>query len=85
VQDDIAGYLEGKVAEKEDSGADSVDAVAEFEVAEHLQLGEAYVDAVDVGDDVADHEDGHDAPGDLAIERVAGAIGGDVWRDVSCG
>ena len=54
VQHDVAGDFEGEVAEEEDAGADSVDAVAELEVAQHLELGEAYVDAVDVGDDVAD-------------------------------
>ncbi len=71
MQHDVARHLEGEVAEEEDACADSIDAVAELEIAQHLQLGEAYVYAVDIRDDVADHEDRHDVPCDLAVERVA--------------
>ena len=36
VQNDIAGNLEGEVAEEEDARSDSVDAIAELEIAKHL-------------------------------------------------
>jgi hypothetical protein len=36
VQDDVAGNLEGEVAEEEDARADSINALAEFEIAQHL-------------------------------------------------
>ena len=83
LQDDVAGDFEDEIAEEEHSGAESVDALAEVEVGEHLQLGEANVDAVDVGDDVAAKEDGKDAEGDFAIEGVCGG-GGRVWRVGGC-
>ena len=54
VQDEVAGDFEEEVAEEEDAGAEAVDALRELEVAEHLQLGEADVDAIDVGDDVGE-------------------------------
>ena len=85
VQHDVAGDFEGEVAEEEDAGANSIDAVAELEITQHLKFGEAYVNAVDVGNDVADHEDRHDAPCDLAVKRVADTIGGGFRRDIGCG
>jgi len=48
VEDEVAGDFEEEVAEEEDAGADAVDSFGEAEVGEHLQLGEADVDAVDV-------------------------------------
>ena len=84
MQHDVAWDFEGEVAEEKDSGANSVDAFAEFEVAEHLELGETYVDAIYIRDDIGDDDDRHDAPRDLAIERIASAIGGGVGRDGHC-
>jgi len=55
-QDEVTGDLEQKVAEEEDACAEAVDAVAELQVAHHLQFGEADVHTVDIGDDVADQK-----------------------------
>jgi hypothetical protein len=80
MQNDVARNLEGEVAEEKYAGPDAVDAVTELEVAYHLQLGEADVDAVDVSDDVPGEQDRHKTPCDPAVERVAGAVG----RQIRC-
>ena len=58
VEDDVAGDFEDEIAQEEDASSEAVDALGELEVGEHLQLGEADVDAIDVRDDVAEEEDG---------------------------
>ena len=69
-KEEIAGQIEEALAKKEDAGARAVDGGRQHEVAAHLQRGEAYVDAVQVGKDV-EHEDVWDqAPADLAVERA---------------
>src|SRR6266702_2349139 len=83
VEDDVAGDCEEEVSEEEYAGAEAVDAVTEFEVADHLQFGEADVHAIDVGNDVGDEQDRHDAPGDLAIEQRVSADGEDGRRAVT--
>ncbi|MDR6355279.1 hypothetical protein Q3H58_001950 [Pseudomonas psychrotolerans] len=80
VQQQIAGHLEEEVAPEEHAGAKGVDGIAEAEVAQHVQLGEADVDAIQVGGDVAQQQDRQDAQHHLAVgtffEGVAsGALG----------
>lgn len=67
MKNDVAWHLEEKIADEEDAGAEAVDGLAEAEVGRHLQLGEADVDAVEIGNDVAQHQERHDAPEDLAV------------------
>jgi hypothetical protein len=40
-------------------------------IGEHLQLGEAHVHAIDIGDDEREKQKRHDAPGELAVQRYA--------------
>ncbi len=70
MQDDVARDLEDEVADEEDAGAEAEHGVAELQVAEHLQLREPDVDAVEVVRDVADHQERDEAPADLAIGRL---------------
>ena len=71
LQHQVARHLEQEVADEEDAGAQAVDRVAEGQRLLHLQLRVADVDAVEVGDDVADDQQRHDAPADLREHRVA--------------
>ncbi len=48
------------------------------QVLAHLQLGEADVDAVEVGDQVAQHEKGHEAPEHLGVSAL-------FERGIGCG
>ena len=66
VQDDVGGHLEQKVAPEEDAGAKTVDGRRQADVLVHRQRGEADIDAVDEGHEVEQHDEGNDAPGDLA-------------------
>ncbi|WP_238540867.1 hypothetical protein [Herbaspirillum sp. YR522] len=52
-QDHVAGHFEDQVADEEDARPQAVDGVVELERIEHLQLGEADVDAVQVRHQVA--------------------------------
>ena len=70
VEKEIAGHLKKEIAEEENAGAESVGRLAEFEVVKHLKLGEAYVDAVDPGDDPERREERDKAPGNFRIADV---------------
>lgn len=56
VEDDVAGDLEQEIADEEYPRAQPVHRLAELEFLQHLQLGEAHVDAVQVGHDIADDQ-----------------------------
>jgi hypothetical protein len=47
----------------------AVGRVREAQVALHLELGEADIDAVQVGEQVADQQKGQQSPVDLAVQR----------------
>ena len=68
LEDHIAGDLEQEVADEEDAGAEAVDRIAEVEVDSHPQLGEADVDSVQVGRDVAEEQQGDQAPSNPAVD-----------------
>ena len=55
MQDQVAGHLKEKVTEKKDPGAEAVDRFAQREIVHHLQLGEADVDAIQIGAEVTQH------------------------------
>jgi len=59
LQDQIARYLEEEIAGKENARRQSVNPVAEVELLAHLELGEANVNSVQIGDDVQEKEKGH--------------------------
>src|SRR5206468_285178 len=59
------GYFEKKISEKKDARPNSVDRVAHAEILLHLELREAYVDAIEVRQYVADEKDRNDTPGRL--------------------
>jgi hypothetical protein len=62
----LLGISNKNVSQEENAGAESIDAVTEFQVAHHLQFGEADVYPINIGDDVADKQNRHNPPGDLA-------------------
>ena len=74
-EDQVARNLEEAIAEKEETGADTVGRVVQSEVP--LQFGgrKPDVHAVDVGDDVADERERDEAAGDARDYRAA-RVGG---------
>ncbi len=64
LHDQRAGYLEEEVTDGEDARAQSKDAVAEMEVAGHLQAGVAHIHTVQKSDYVKDEEERQQAAGD---------------------
>ena len=80
----LVGHLENEVSQKENACAEAINAVAELQVAQHLQFGKAHIHPIDVGDDVADKHDRHNSPRNLAIQRIVHADRGRFWRGVTC-
>ena len=74
VQDQVARDLEQAVAEEEQPAAEAVGRVAQVQVALQLGRRESDVHAVDVGDDVADEDEGDEAT-DNARNRRAALLG----------
>ena len=72
LQHQVARHLEDQVADEEDAGAESIGFVAEGKRLLHLQLGEADIDAVEEGDDVADDQERHQPPYELGEQRLVG-------------
>ena len=60
-QHQVAGHLEEDVAHEEQARTQAVDRLAEAQVLLHLQLGQPHVDAVQIGGQVAQAEEGHEA------------------------
>ncbi|MNK86877.1 hypothetical protein D3C87_1067990 [compost metagenome] len=71
LQQQVARHLEQEVADEENPRAQAVHGLAELQVLEHLELGEAHVDAVDPGQDEQEYEEWDQAHGDLAVRLVA--------------
>ncbi|MNT22398.1 hypothetical protein D3C72_1577790 [compost metagenome] len=88
----VAGHFEQEVADEEQPGAEAEYGFRELQVLGHLQLGEAHVHAIEVGDHVAEHQERHDAPEHLlvgafldhgvGVEPAAGGNGGRAGRRV---
>ena len=65
IEQQIGGHLEQEIGEEEHAGAEAEHRLADAEIGVHRQLGEADVDAVEIGDEVADDEKRYESPGDL--------------------
>ena len=65
LQEKVAGHLEQKVREKENSAAEAEDGRGQMKILDHLQRSETQVHPVDERDEVGDHQEGHDAQGHL--------------------
>ena len=69
VEDEVSRNLEEEVTEKEDAGSGGEDGIREPRNLMHGQFGEADIDSVYVGEDVAGEENGDQPEGNLAIDR----------------
>jgi hypothetical protein len=67
LQDHVAGHLKEEIADEEDAGAHAVNRIAHPQVLLHLELGEAYVNAIDVRQNVAEKQEGHQPLHDFAV------------------
>ena len=76
VQRQVARYAAQHVTDKEDPGAQAVDRFTEFQGIEHLQLGEANVDPVEVVEQVADEDEGDQTQGDAFVDGVFTVVDG---------
>ena len=65
-QNQVAGDLENEIADVENAGSQRIGPLPHLEIVEHLQAGEADVDAVQDVDDVKQKQKGKQAPGDFA-------------------
>jgi hypothetical protein len=74
-QRQVARHAAQHVADEEDPGAQAVHGFAEFQRVEHLQLGKADVDPVEVVEQVADENEGNQAQGDALVDGVFTVIG----------
>jgi hypothetical protein len=70
MQQQVAGNLEQEVAEKEDAGPEPVRGVGEVQVLRHLQLGEADIHPVDVGEQPGQHQQWQQTPGYTCVELI---------------
>lgn len=75
LQDQITGHPASEVTDEEDPRAQPVHGLAHAQIAQHLQLGEADVDPVQVIEQIADEQERDQPPQDLAVGG-AHAIGG---------
>ncbi|MNZ51775.1 hypothetical protein D3C78_696020 [compost metagenome] len=74
IERQVAGQAAQHIANEEDTGTEAVDGFAELQCIEHLQLGEANVDPVQVVEQVADKDEGDQPQGDAPIQRIAGVV-----------
>ncbi len=75
LQDQIARHPAGQVTDEENARAQPVHGLAHAQVAQHLLLGKAHVDPVQVIEQVADEQERDQPPQDLAVGRTH-VIGG---------
>ena len=66
IEREIGRHLQHEIGEEEHAGAEAEHRVGDADVGVHRQLGEADVDPVEIGDEVAKHQKRHETPGDLA-------------------
>ena len=71
MQQQVAWHFEEEVADEEHPRAESVDRFAEVKVLEHLQPRKPDVHTVQVGDDVAEHQEWQQPPGDPGVDSVS--------------
>src|ERR1022692_5103925 len=83
VKNDVTRNLKQKVSQEKNAGTQSIDTLTEFQFAHHLQFGKAAIHSVEVGDDVADEQNRHDAPSDPAIQRTVRVDRGHIRRSVT--
>ncbi|MCY1524754.1 hypothetical protein D9M68_597020 [compost metagenome] len=67
VHEQVARHFEKEIANEEHTGAQAEHGFAEPQVLRHLQFGEAHVDAIEVGDHVAEHQERHQPPEHLGV------------------
>ncbi|MND73681.1 hypothetical protein D3C80_652610 [compost metagenome] len=70
VQHQVAGHFEQHIANHEQAGAQAIGGIAEAQVSLQLELGKTDVDAVEKGEQVADHNQWHEAPGDFTDQGL---------------
>lgn len=89
VQEEIAGNFEQRVADKENSGEQAELLGGDGQGAVHGEGGEADVDAIEIGGDVEDEEEGEEVEADFADgaggEGVSEDRGHGELREVGCG
>ena len=67
----IAGHLEKRIAEEENTRGPTINSRRDREVCIHLDGGEAQVGPVDTGESVADHKERNDPQRDLVEVRIS--------------
>jgi hypothetical protein len=74
-QEQVARHFAEEIGHEEKSAAQAKRASRQAEVADHLQRGEAQIDAVQEGDEITEHQEGQDSHGNLphrsGFERVS--------------
>ena len=65
----IRGHFAERITNKEQSGTQAVDRGAEMQIAVHAKRGKADVDAIHVGEAIADGNDWEQAEGGFALGR----------------
>src|SRR5260370_1804472 len=75
VQDDGGGHFEGEVAEEEDARAEAEHLRRQAHILVHGQRGEAYVDAIEKGYEVKEHQERNEPPGYLPNRTLFEADG----------
>jgi len=68
VQNEVGRDFENKVTDEKDARTCSKHGIGEPGNLAHRQFGEAYVDPVDISQDVTGEEDGDESEGDLAVD-----------------
>jgi hypothetical protein len=69
-QHQVAGHLEEDIADEEQPRPETVGGLAELQIAEHLQLGEADVDTVQISGKVAEAQERNELPGHFAVQLI---------------
>jgi hypothetical protein len=67
IHDQVAGHFKEEIADEEHPRPKAVYGLAKAKIDLHLELGKADIDAVEVGDDIADHYEGHNASENLRV------------------
>ena len=78
VQGEVGGHFQQEVGDEEQPRAEAVGRLRQAERRVHLQLGEADVHAVQVGDEIAHHQERHEPPHHLGNCSVLDGLHGAV-------
>jgi hypothetical protein len=65
VQNNVRGHLEQKIRKEEDARAEAKRRLGELEVGVHRQFGEADVHPIEIGDEIAEDQEGEESPRQL--------------------